>query len=114
MKTELVTGEMPLLGPGANVLENLMQYPIPILRQAAEKRGLQVRAKASRAELANRLLRETVRRQQSRRRQGRSCGRSGRGGGALGTGKSPSVRIDWSVLSLKSHVDLSNVGRGVP
>ncbi len=63
MKTELVTGEMPLLGPGANVLENLMQYPIPILRQAAEKRGLQVRAKASRAELANRLLRETVRRQ---------------------------------------------------
>ncbi len=54
---------LPLLGPGAEVFENLMQYPANVLRAAAEKRGLEIRSRATRKELAIRLVRETIRKQ---------------------------------------------------
>ncbi|HEU0037041.1 MAG TPA: class I SAM-dependent methyltransferase [Kofleriaceae bacterium] len=57
------TTERPLLGPGAEMVENLLEYPAAVLRQAAEKRGLAVKARATREELANLLVRETIRRQ---------------------------------------------------
>jgi SAM-dependent methyltransferase len=54
---------LPLLGPGADVFEKLIQYPTAVLRQAIEKRGLVVPRRATRKQLAQRLLRETIRKQ---------------------------------------------------
>jgi SAM-dependent methyltransferase len=54
--------KIPLMGPGADVLEELMAFSVPALRAAAENRGLTIRRRATRAELANRLFREAVRR----------------------------------------------------
>jgi SAM-dependent methyltransferase len=52
---------LPLLGPGAELLRLLMEYPIEDLHAEAEAAGVALRPCASHGEIANRLVRERYR-----------------------------------------------------
>lgn len=52
---------LPLLGPLPEALRSLVQMPVAFLRNAAAQRGLEVPARANRTEIANLLVRHTVR-----------------------------------------------------
>jgi SAM-dependent methyltransferase len=51
---------MPLLGPNAGGLRDLNRMPVRILRQAADQRRLAVPSRATRYEIANRLVQYTM------------------------------------------------------
>lgn len=52
---------LPLLGPGAELLRLLDDYPIEALHEEAESAGIALRPDASHGEVANRLVRERYR-----------------------------------------------------
>ena len=52
---------LPLLGPGAELLRLLNDYPIEALHEEAESAGIALRPDASHGEIANRLVRERYR-----------------------------------------------------
>jgi SAM-dependent methyltransferase len=61
LRVSSVTAKMPLLGPGAEALTALLGHSRAALHEACERRGITLPRAATRAELADALMRDAIR-----------------------------------------------------